>query len=148
MLELIPVPYDNLEETRLVWVPLVTAVAKRQRCYPEQRLADIYKGDVALLLVWDTDRKKVRALIQYSILVRGRQKVFKLVSCTGQKHTGLGPADWTRLHSRVEDFAKGIGCAGMVALARPGWSPRLKGWGYKLMHVTYEKDFSEDFSDG
>lgn len=135
-LALVPIPLDKLEETRGHWFPFVASIAKRQRCFVEQRLADVYSGNVALVLVWDTEKREARALAGYSILSRGPDRIFKFVWLTG-----IRSADWIELYSELEKHARALGCSGMVALARPGWSKNLKNWGYRLAHVEFEKDF-------
>ena len=134
-LELVPVRSDQLEASRHLWFPFVAAIAKRQRCYMEQRLADIYSGNVALILVWDNEAKQARAIIGYSILQRGADRALKLIWATGDDRP-----EWLGLYAQLERWAIDAGCKSISAVARPGWSKDLKEWGYKLTHVEYEKE--------
>lgn len=133
---LVPIPLDKLEASRGHWLPFVGRVAKRQRCFVEQRLADLYSGNVAIILVWDAEKQEARALCGYSIAVRGNDRVFKIVWLTGNSR-----GEWVGLHADLEKYAQQIGCAGMVAVARPGWATYLKKWGYRKAHIIFEKDF-------
>src|SRR5262249_15710424 len=98
----------------------------------EQRLADVYSGKVGLILIWDDEKESARALIGYSLLQRGSGQVAQLVWMAG-----AGRRDWLHLYDEIEQWARDAGCVGMAALARPGWAPDLKKWGYKLKHVEY-----------
>ena len=132
-LQLIPLPYDKLEASRNVWLPFVKGIAERQGCHVEQRLADIYSGNVGIILVWDAEAKQARGLCGYSVLDRGGSPAAKLVWLTGRR------SELVSLYDQLENYFRRQGCVRMVALARPGWSKDLKRWGYRLTHVEYEK---------
>ncbi len=132
-LRLLPIPLDRLEESRNLWLPFVASIAKRQRCYVEQRLADIYSGNVALILVWDGE--KATGLIGWSAVIRGPVRIAKLVWVTGNLSA------LRALYEPLELQFRSLGFAGMSAMARPGWHKDMKRWGYRMTHVEYEKDF-------
>src|SRR5262245_7565851 len=119
--KLIAIPFGDLERYHHLWFPFVRDIAKRQRCYVEQRLAEIYSGSISLILIWDEEKKEARALIGYSIKQRGPDKVFTLVWMSGP-----GRRDYSHLHDTLARWAREAGCKGMEAVARPGWSPELK----------------------
>lgn len=134
-LKLVPIPIPHLGATMAQWVPFVASIAKEQRCFIEQRLGEIFKGEVAPLLIMDGDKPK--ALILYMIIQRGPDKIFR--------YQAFGGEDWEKcfeLNDTVEKWAREAGCAGMAAMTRPAWAPQFKKWGYRLTHVLYEKDFN------
>jgi hypothetical protein len=136
-LKLAPIPLNHLEASRHLWYPFIEGIAKRQRCFVEQRLADLYSGNVAIILVWDENFECPVALVGYSLTIEGLKRVAKLVWLAG-----AGRKDWSHLYDDLEHYLKDIGCAGVVALARPGWTKDLKRRGYRLTHVEYKKDFA------
>jgi hypothetical protein len=134
---LVPVLYHDLERTRNVWGPYILSVAERQRCFLEQRLAEVYSGEIGLLLIVKTEEKKIRGLVGYKLVQEGTNKVGKIVIVTGE-----GAREWKEaLHGQLKRFFEGAGCTGIEADVRPGWARDMKTWGYKLTHMCYRLDF-------
>ncbi len=134
-LELVPIPIERVEETRNLWGPFVAEIAKHGRCHLEQKLADVYSGNVALILVWDTERKQPLALVGWSLRLRGEDRVAILTWLTGEHRE-----EWIELYDALEQWFQARGFRSIVPLCRPGWAPFLKKKGYRLTHVEYEKD--------
>ncbi len=134
-LKLVRIPPDQLEATAPHWLPFVESIAKRQRCYLEQRLADITTGQVSLILIWDEQEESAKALIGMSEMQRGPDKVAKIMWVTG-KNRHL----WIDLLPELEQACRSIGSKTIDTLARPGWLRELKRRGYRLTHVQLEKD--------
>ena len=134
---LVPIPHNKLEASSKVWGPFVEGVAKRQRCHLSQRLSDVYSGQVSLIMVWDTRARKAVALIGVSYMQRGSDKIARIVWLQGAARK-----EWLHLNDELEQYFKSLGCVGSEAICRPGWSPEMKRFGYKLTHMHYEKDFA------
>ncbi len=134
-IELVPVPLNKLEPSRHLWLPFVEAIARRDGSHVEQKLADIYSGNVGIFLVWNTEKQKPTGLIGYAIILRAEQRKCKLAWATGRL------AELRALYPEFEQRFRRVGFNGIIAHARPGWSEDLKGWGYRLTHMEYEKDF-------
>ena len=135
-MRLIPIPSDHLDVSAPFWLPFVENIAKVQRCFLDQRLADIASGQVRLVLIWDDEEKIAKALIGLSEMQRGPDRVARLVWADGKDRY-----QWIDLLPELGQWCKDHGCKGMEALARPGWSRELKRFGYRLTHVQLEKDF-------
>lgn len=134
--ELVAIPFDKLVAMQNVWFPFVARVAKRQRCFVEQRLAEIYSGNVGIFLAWDRERKIVTAACGYSFIVRGPARIGRLVWFSGKM------ADAFALYGDAEQFFRAQGCVGMSTIARFGFGTDFKRLGYHLTHCEYEKDFN------
>jgi len=55
--------------------------------------------------------------------------------------TGKDRHKWVHLLPELERMFCELGCVGMEAMARPGWSRELKRHGYRMTHIKFEKDF-------
>ena len=134
-LKLVPIPSSALEGTEPEWMPFVTAIARRIRCHPEQLRQQVLSNAVHVILIWDNEAKKSVFLIGTQITLRGDDRIGELVWATGS-------LDGFALFDELERYHREhLGCAGMKAVARPGWSRLLKGKGYRVTHVVMEKDF-------
>src|SRR5262245_54564925 len=80
-LRLVPIPINQLGATMAQWVPFVAEIAKAQRCFIEQRLGEIFKGEIAPILIMDGN--KPIALVLYMIVVRGHDRIFRFEGLEG-----------------------------------------------------------------
>ena len=132
----VPVPRESVAETAAVWLPFVQRIAARTRCGVAQHCAEIESGQVQLHLAWAPDELRALALAATNMEVRGSDKIAVLVWCTGSMREL-----WLPLLDDIERYVRQhLGCAGIKAYARPGWSKILKQRGYRLTHVVMEKD--------
>lgn len=135
--ELVPVPYDQLDISRPLWLSFVGQIAERERRPIERLLADVYVGAITLILVCNIENRQPVALCGYSIIsgLTGNRYLIRWL-------TGESAGQWTHLYARLESYFKEqFQCSGGAAIARPGWSKFLKANGYRLTHVEYTKDF-------
>lgn len=133
---LFPVPSDRLGQLAPFWRPFVEKIAERSKDHPADLIARVLSNEVQPSLIWDEQNRTARALIGTRIQKRGDERRCELIWCTGD-----GRDDWLPLLSDVEAYHAQLGCSGIAAIARPGWSRALKERGYRMTHVTMEKDF-------
>ena len=132
----VPIPFDALSKTQPHWLPFVQRIGERSRCGVKQHLDEIASGQVQIHLAWDRAEKRARALAGTEIHLRGADRIGVLVWCTGSMREL-----WFPLLNDIERYMREYhGCAGIRAIARPGWSKLLKQNGYRLTHVVMEKD--------
>lgn len=144
-MKLVTIPPQQLNATAQHWAPFIEEIARGQRCHITQRLHDIYSGQVQLFVAWNEETGKVEALAGVTLMVRGDDRVGRIVWTTGEEDR----TRWQDLYHDIEKFCRHRwGCVGMEAVARPGWSKQLKEWGFRLRHVIYEKDFPKGNGHG
>jgi hypothetical protein len=136
-LVLVPIPSDALERTAPVWLPFVERIAQRSRNSLAECLTQIRSGEVHIHLAWEPATREAHALAGTRILKRGGDRVGELVWATGS-----GRRHWLPLIDDLERYHRAhLGCVGMNAVARKGWSRDLKAKGYRITHLVFEKDF-------
>lgn len=136
-LKLVPLPSECVQATSAVWMPFVVQIAERARCHVGQLVVSILSNEIQLLIAWDDETKTAKALAGSRIKDRGDQRIGEIVWATGEDKD-----DWFHLLGDIEMYHRDhLRCAGMVAIARPGWSRPLKSQGYRMTHVVFEKDF-------
>jgi len=136
-LKFVPIPPDAARKTVAHWLPFIEQIARRARAKPLVLIGNVLSGTVHLCLAWDADRNEAKALAGTQIVRRGDTRIAELIWLTGSGHE-----HWIPLFSDLERyFREHQGCAGIKAIARPGWSKLLKARGYRLTHVMMEKDF-------
>lgn len=138
-LEIVQISIPNLMATQNFWMPYIVEIAKKQGCFVEQRLADIFSGNLRLAMLFDTEKKECFGLVGYKYLQEGPNVRGMIETAVGNDHKRL-----RSMYHRVEDeLFRNQGCIGVSVWARPGWSPDLRRWGYRLKHVQYQKDFAD-----
>ena len=136
-LVLVPIPCRDLARTAPVWLPFVERIAERTRNSVAELLTQIRCGEVHLHLAWDPATRAAHALAGTRILRRGGQRVGELVWATGS-----GRRHWLPLIDDLERYHREhLGCVGMNAVARKGWTRDLEARGYRVTHLVFEKDF-------
>ena len=137
MLVLVPVPTCALQATAAIWLPFVERIAQRTRQNLENLVGQILSNEVQVHLAWEPETQTAHALAGTRIVVRGDARLGEIVWTTG-----MGRRRWLPLLADLEAYHREhLGCAGMIAVARPGWSKELRARGYRLTHVMMEKDF-------
>lgn len=132
--ELVQLPYGRLHELENIWVPFVAAFAARQQCSLEQRLADIYSGQIALILIWNKETNSPQALIAWSIMQRDTDRTINIVWISGTDMKG-----WLHLYDDLERLFKSYGPAEIEIIGRWGWWKFLKSKGFRRTQVQYRK---------
>ena len=136
-LVLVPIPSCELERTAPVWLPFVQRIAQRTRNSLAELVAQIRCGEVHIHLAWDPAAGKAHALAGTRILLRDGERVGELVWTTGS-----GRRHWLPLIDDLERYHREhLGCVGMHAVARKGWTRELVRRGYRITHLVFEKDF-------
>lgn len=136
-IHLVPIPLDALDGTAGTWLPFLEAIAKRTRGHVAHLIEMVRSGEVQLHIAWDAEDKTAKALAGTRIVLRGDDRIGEFVWMSGS-----GRQHWLPLFDDLERYHRDhLGCAGFRAIARPGWSPFLKSKGYRVTHVTLEKDF-------
>jgi len=137
-LVLVPIPSESVKGTANVWLPFVQRIAERTRQHVNDLVAQIVANEVQLHLVWDPDTRTAHALAGTRIIRRGNDRIGEILWTTG-----IGRRRWLPLLADLETYHRDhLGCAGMTAIARPGWSRDLRAQNYRLTHVVMEKEFS------
>jgi len=137
-LVLVPVPSESVKGTAEMWLPFVQRIAERTRQHVNDLVAQIVANEVQLHLVWEPKTQTAHALAGTRIIRRGHDRIGEILWTTG-----IGRRRWLPLLADLETYHRDhLGCAGMTATARPGWSRELKAQGYRLTHVVMEKEFS------
>ena len=137
MLVLVPIPSDAVEGTAGIWRPFVEQIAARTRQHLDHLVGQIRSGEVQIHLVWEPQTQSAHALAGTRIVLRGNDRIGEIVWTTG-----IGRRRWLPLIADLETYHREhLGCAGMTAIARPGWSRELKARGYRLTHVMMDKEF-------
>src|SRR5262249_52473075 len=138
-LVLVPVPSEELARTAPLWLPFVARIAGRTRNSVPELVSQIRSGEVHIHLAWDPAARRAHALAGTRILLRGGERVGELVWATGS-----GRRHWLPLLDDLERYhADELGCVGMNAVARKGWSRDLARRGYRVTHLVLEKDFAD-----
>lgn len=136
-MQLVPIPQSNVVASSPIWGPFVERIAGRMRDHPENLFRQVLSGEVHILIAWDEAEHSAIALCGTRIVVRGDERVAEVVWLTGR-----GRETWLPLFPEMERyFREHQLCAGMKALARPGWTNDLEAAGYKRTHILFEKDF-------
>lgn len=87
------------------------------------------------LVLWVSIRnKKIEALAVTEVVQHPRKKM-----CVVRIMTGEDYANWVHLEEGIANWAKSIGCHGMEAIARKGWSKVFKH--YDFTHIFLERMF-------
>lgn len=132
-----PIPFEHLEETKGIWLPCLEAIAKRSRRRLDLIIEGVMSGETLLILAWDTENKKARALLGVRRVLLAHGSIAELTWMTGERRH-----DWTGLLPEIEQYMRDHhDCVGMTAVCRPGWSRLLKSNGYRTTHLVMEKDF-------
>ncbi len=134
-IKLIPVPTSEVE----VWWELVLPLMKtffervRGRYEPHHVVEALQKGDMQLWVVMR--EHSVLAACMTEVMRFPCVKEFRIIQLTGSDYEL-----WVGLLSKLEDYAKCIGCDKIIGIARPGWEKVIKTMGYEKTHVYLEKD--------
>lgn len=132
---LVPIPLDGLDRSKGHWFPFIESIVQKSRQSHDQVLAQIYAGEVELLLAWEPDEQKAYALSGTRILLQGADKVGQIIWATG-----MDRKRWFPLIDEIERYHKEHhGCIKMMTINRPGWTPELKKRGYRVTHILAEK---------
>ena len=131
-MQLIPIPFDDLDKTAFHWFPFLPAISKRSKETVVNLLGQIKRHEVRIALVWDG--QQARALIGVRIIRRGDDLIGELCWTTGQ-----GMREWQHLLDVLEQLLKDAGCVEIRPICRLGWTRFLKSRGYKTTHMMMEK---------
>lgn len=86
--------------------------------------------------LWVThEDSKLKAVIITQVMTYPKIKEFQILLCHGENYK-----DWCYLISKMEEYAKLLGCDKMVALGRMGWEKILPG--YKRSYVCIERELN------
>lgn len=136
-MQFVPIPLGAVPCTMPVWAPLVARYAKRIREYPDVLERQVTSGDVHIALAWDEVAEKAHALIGMQVVKGGDDMIGKIVWVAGE-----GRSRWLPLLPEVARYLKEHqGCnVFRVSEGRRGWSRFLKSQGFKLTHMTFERE--------
>lgn len=135
-MQLVPVPLDYVEKTAHHWKHHLGGISEGTGFPPEEHMAEILRGEVVPLTAWDGTRTVALAGARIEVNGNGG-KVCHIVWCTGKE-----PGLWFDLVDQIEAWARDhMGCVGMKATARLGWSKLMKAKGYSASHIVLDKDF-------
>lgn len=81
----------------------------------------IFSGDFILWVIWDG--KDLLGVVVHSIEATENDKLFCILACAG-----TGMRRWLHLLTKLEDYARGIGCTRMRMFGRTGWTRVLRDW--------------------
>lgn len=137
MIVLVPIPTDLLGPWQNVWFPFLEQIAQRSRNSIPELMGHIVSNEIHIHLAWEPETKTAHALAGTRIILRGGNRVGELVWATGS-----GRKHWLPLLADLESYHRDhLGCVGMNAIARRGWLKDLRARGYRITHLTFEKDF-------
>lgn len=137
MLVLVPIPPDYLEGSRVYWARFVFAIAERGRLDPLEMERMLFVGEAQAFLIWDDETKKPQAFVGVRYMRRADGRIGELIWLTGENRNA-----WVHLFADLEKYLREHqGCIAIKAIARPGWSKLLKASGYRMTHLTMEKEF-------
>lgn len=79
------------------------------------------------------EHSELKAVLITQTIEYPRLKELQIIMCVGENHK-----DWYSLISKMEEYAKLMGCTKITAITRPGWEKVMKG--YKKSHVYLERN--------
>jgi hypothetical protein len=131
---LLPIPPNRIDD---VWPHVREMLGEAVKSANGRlELADVRKFLIEKdLVLWVSLRnKKIEALAVTEILQHPRKKM-----CMVRVLTGKDYANWVGLEEGIAKWAESIGCHGMEAIARKGWSRVFKN--YDFTHIYLERMF-------
>lgn len=136
-MKLVSIPTADVGKAGPLIDLFLPSIARRGRVPVDQLRAELLTGETQAHIVWNPESQQAVALIGTRIILRGERRLGELSWCTGQ-----GRHDWFDLITQLETYMRDcLGCEGIKAVCRPGWSKQLKAKGYRLTHLIMEKDF-------
>lgn len=133
---LVPIPQDNLEETKNIWWPYVVSIAERDHCEPDDKAGMLFRGEVQACIIWDDDAKKAMALLGLQYVMRSKDRMGQLVWLTGENR-----AAWAHLFADLQTYLRDHQkCKAVRAVARQGWAKHLLANGFRETHRIFDKE--------
>lgn len=119
--------YDDIRE----WLQ---SAADASRCYTfDDLITSIRTRQAQLWLAWGDKGPDAVCVTRLFETSKGKH-------CNIWIMVGHDRDDWVDLMDELETWAKREGCVMMLHEGRIGWQKTLKNRGYRLPHVTFEKD--------
>lgn len=133
--KLIPVPQDQVNGWWEVALPLMGTFFERVkgRYKPEHVLEALNSAMMQLWIVMQGHTVKAACLTE--VMQFPNAKEFRIIMMVGADREL-----WTHFLSRLEEYARDIGCDKIIGIARPGWERIIDKMGYEKTHVYLEKD--------
>lgn len=135
-MRLLPLTPQEAADLLPLWEPYVVSIADRCGLQASGFIRDIVRGEDVLHLIYDDARNDIRAVV----ITTFRNDQHGRKHCHAPYCTGSGVGEWFDLLDDLEDWARLNGAASLKTTARPGWSRLMKPKGYRVTHVTLEKD--------
>lgn len=136
MLVLVPIPPDSLAGSAHVWMPFVEAIARRAKNDPAEMVRMLMAGEAQAVIVWEPEAKRAQAFMGVRFVSRGAERIAELIWLMGEDRKA-----WVHLLADLETYLRTEqNCVAVKPICRPGWSKFLKPLGYRLTHVTMEKE--------
>lgn len=138
-MKLLPIPPtgEYLEKTQSHWMPLLERVSRG--CTGEtidELLNCVWSGFVQIVLAWDEEANRAKALIGVRYVMRGNDKVAELIWSSDRYRDEFDP-----LLPELEQYLRDHqGCKVCRPIPRMAWTKTLSRAGYKMTHAIMEKD--------
>ena len=132
---LIPVPMQHVEDLSPIWSPFTRKIAEAGEISFAELEDDIRAGTTHVLLAWDGEKAHAMAGAQIERGGDDGHRVCHIRWCTGQDREL-----WFDLVDQIEAWAsEHMDCRRSRITCRPGWTPALKGKGYRETHRVLER---------
>lgn len=132
-MELHIVPVKDLEKHRTIVLPYISSFVERSKGrFDSDYVFERIKKEMWTLWVVH-ENLELRAVLLTQIIKYPKLREFQIIMCVGRNHK-----DWYSLVTRMEEYAKLIGCKKLTAVTRPGWEKVMVG--YKKSHIYLERD--------
>lgn len=123
----------DVENYRNIFLPYIESFVEsaKGRYDIEDVFSNVKNGHWILWVVHEEG--DVKAVLLTQTIQYPKLKEFQIIMCVGDKHK-----EWYHLISKIEEYAKLIGCTKLTALTRPGWEKIMLE--YKKSHIYQERD--------
>jgi hypothetical protein len=136
---LVPVPPDALDGTQHLWRTYLLLISERDKCDPREKERQLYAGEVQAFFVWDSETNRPLAFLGVRYALRGDVRIGEIIWLMGEHR-----ASWVHLFGDLQSYLHNQqGCKAIHAIARPGWEKHLRSIGFRLTHLTMEKELSD-----
>jgi len=140
-LDIALIPYGSIAGAIPAIMPYLaeSATRSRGRSSVDDILGFLFSGQMALWIVFDTDKQEAHGHFITEVKQYPRCKMLVI------QYAAMLPNHMQEIEDLMqqyaETYAKDFGCRGIEFVGRPGWRKHAERYGYTAQSVTYQRFF-------